>query len=106
MTGIEELLKQIAELKAAVEQVADEQKSRAAGPPFTIVESCNRAVEFTPESAVPGTVILVGVLEHMCVGDHWVDAEGDVVTHHELTRYIRDALAAERDVTLLYRAED
>lgn len=106
MSDNADLLERIEELKATVEQIVNGQKSRAAGPPFTIVESCNRAVEFTPESAVPGTVILVGVLEHMCVGDHWVDAEGDIVTNHALTQYIRDALAAERDVALLYRAED
>lgn len=103
MTGIEELLSQIAELKAAVEQVADEQKSRAAGPPFTIIESCNKLTQFVPENATPGTVILVGGAEYMCVGDHWIDYEGDFVRHDELAGNIRDLLAIGRSVTLLHR---
>ena len=103
MSDIEELLEQIKELKTALEQVADERKRRAAGPPFMIGGPFDRLVGFTPESAVAGTVVLVNMSEYMCVGDHWIDFDGDVVRHDELTRHIRDTLAAERDVTLLHR---
>lgn len=103
MSDNADLLEQIEELKAAVEQIVNGQKSRAAGPPFTIIESCNKSTQFTPEDATPGTVILVGGAEYMCVGDHWIDYEGDFVRHDELAGYIRDLLAIGRSVTLLHR---
>ena len=103
MTGIEELLSQIAELKAAAEKVADEQKAQAGGPPFKILELCDRPIEFDPEAAGDGTVLLVRGAEYMCAGGRWISFGGDTYTHREMTQKIQNVLAAEADVTLLHR---
>ena len=103
MTNIEEFLEQITKLKTAVEQIASEQKNQAAGPPFKIVELCDRSVEFTPREAEGGTIVLVSAAEHMCVGPHWVDFDGRIVTHEDMDQRVRRVLAMGGDVTLLHR---
>lgn len=103
MTGIEELLSQVAELKAAVEQVADEQEAQVNGPPFKILELCDRPVEFDPEAAADGTVLIVHGAEYMCVDGRWISFDGNFYTHSEMARMIRNVLAVKVDVTLLHR---
>ena len=103
MTNIEELLSQIAELKAAVEQVVDEQKAQVNGPPFKILELCDRPVEFDPEAAADGTVLIVRSAEYMRIDGQWINFCGDVYTHSEMTRMIQNVLAIGADVTLLHR---
>lgn len=103
VTNIEELLRQIEELKAAVEQVADGQKAQADGPPFKILELCDRPIEFDPEAAEDGTVLLVRSTEYMRIDGQWINFGGDVYTHSEMTRMIQNVLAIGADVTLLHR---
>lgn len=103
MTGIEELLSQIAELKAAVEQVADEQKASPDGPPFKILETHDRLVEFDPEKAEGGTVLLIGSAEYMSIGTHWVDFSGETCSHNEMCTRIRNYVPYGNDVILLHR---
>lgn len=103
MTSIEELLSQIEELKAAVEQVADEQKARLDGPPFKILEVCDRLADFDPEKVEGGTILLIGAAEHMSVGTHWVDFNGDTYSHNEMCMKIRNYASFGDDVILLHR---
>jgi hypothetical protein len=103
VTGIEELPSRIAELKAAVEQVVDEQKAQVNGPPFKILELCDRPIEFDPEAAEDGTVLLVRSTEYMRIDGQWINFGGDVYTHSEMTRMIQNMLAIGADVTLLHR---
>jgi hypothetical protein len=103
VTNIEELLTQVAELKATVEQIADEQKVRLDGPPFKILEVCDRPVEFDPEAAGDGAVLLVRGAEYMCAGGRWINYAGETYTHSEMTQKIQNVLTAEADVTLLHR---
>ena len=104
MTNIEELLGQIEELRAAVEQVVNEQKGQVDGPPFKIAEVCNRLIEFDPKKAPDGTILLMCGAEHMCTGTQWVDCTGDTYTHGEMIRMIRGALNAGAEVVLLHRS--